>query len=119
MGSHSGLGILPGRVVRFPTDWKNGEGRPLKIPHMGWNRIIHDGRHPLLASVPSGAYGYFVHSYYCEPATEDFILARTDYGDWFTSIVGKDRVYGIQFHPEKSQTVGLQILHNYVKMDGR
>lgn len=119
MGNHAGLGLLPGRVTRFSSEWKNSDGRPLKVPHMGWNRIVHNGEHQLLHGVPSGSFGYFVHSYYCDPVTDACILARTDYGGWFASIVGRDRIHGIQFHPEKSQAVGLQILQNYVRMKGR
>lgn len=116
MGSHEGLGLLPGTVVKFSPDRQPSTGRPLKVPHMGWNRIVHDENHPLLDEVPSGSFGYFVHSYYCEPQVGVGVLAQTDYGGWFTSVVGQGSVYGIQFHPEKSQGVGLRILHNYVRM---
>ncbi len=114
MGEHRGLGLLPGRVVRFPH--RATSEQTLKVPHMGWNEIVHDGRHPLLAGVPSGAHGYFVHSYYCQPDNDDAIVATTDYGLPFTSIVAHDNVMGIQFHPEKSQSVGLRILRNFVTM---
>lgn len=117
MGDHTGLGLLRGKVTKFPADVRNDDGRPLKIPHMGWNRIVHDESHPLLAGVPSGAYGYFVHSYYCEPATDACTVAWTDYGRRFASIVGQEHIVGIQFHPEKSQSVGLQILRNYARME--
>jgi glutamine amidotransferase len=109
MGQYAGLGLLPGDVVRFPA------GGP-KIPHMGWNQLLHDGRHPLLKGVPSGAFTYFVHSYYCRPAEEKNIIARTDYGLPFAAIVARDNVFGIQFHPEKSQRIGLAILRNFAHM---
>lgn len=114
MGSHQGLGLLPGRVTRFP------EGG-LKIPHMGWNQLHPPGQAaafdaPLLAGIPSGGYAYFVHSYYVEPADDADVLARTDYGDLFASVVGRGNVYGVQFHPEKSQDVGLRILQNFVEL---
>lgn len=114
MGEHRGLGLLPGRVVRFPHTVASEQS--LKVPHMGWNEIAHDGRHPLLAGVPSGAHGYFVHSYYCQPDAAEVIVATTDYGLPFASVVGRDNVMGIQFHPEKSQSVGLRILRNFVTM---
>jgi imidazole glycerol-phosphate synthase subunit HisH len=115
MGDHTGLGLITGRVVRF-SESVSDDGRPLKVPHMGWNRILHDGRHPLLEGVPPGAYGYFVHSYYCAPEVTDCVLAETDYGGRFASIIGSGHRFGIQFHPEKSQSVGLQILRNFASM---
>ena len=110
MGEHRGLGLLPGRVVRFPEDLG------LKIPHMGWNALHPVQESPLLAGVPDGGYAYFVHSYYVEPADVGDVLARTDYGLSFPSVVGRGRVFGVQFHPEKSQSVGLQILRNFAEM---
>ncbi|GAB4267754.1 MAG: imidazole glycerol phosphate synthase subunit HisH [Candidatus Promineifilaceae bacterium] len=125
MGTHKGLGLIPGQVTRFPEKSPMALNAPasrtanrqsLKIPHMGWNQIEHGETHPLLASIPSGSYAYFVHSYYCLPANPDDGLAFTDYGLRFTSIVGHGRIFGIQFHPEKSQQVGLRILQNFVNM---
>jgi glutamine amidotransferase len=111
MGLHEGLGLVPGRVTRFElADSK------LKVPHMGWNRIEHQANHPLLRGVPNGVYAYFVHSYYCVPFAAENIVATTCYGEAFASIVAKDNVYGIQFHPEKSQRYGLQILRNYAEL---
>lgn len=109
MGEHRGLGLLPGSVVRFA-----GDG--LKVPHMGWNQIEHDGQHVLLQNVPSGAHAYFVHSYYCRPGDSNATLAETEYGHRFPAIAGRENVVGIQFHPEKSQNVGLQILKNFVNL---
>jgi glutamine amidotransferase len=88
--------------------------RILKVPHMGWNQIEHDGRHPLLAGVPGGSHTYFVHSYYCIPQNEADVVATTDYGIEFAAIAARDHVFGIQFHPEKSQRVGLRIIRNFV-----
>jgi glutamine amidotransferase len=125
MGRHPGLGLIPGTVKRFnfepPRDEpgfarQDAANRNLKVPHMGWNQIEHNGRHPLLQEVPNSAHAYFVHSYYCAPADVDTIIAKTEYGEEFAAIVGRDRVFGIQFHPEKSQKVGLQIISNYVTM---
>jgi glutamine amidotransferase len=116
MGQHAGLGLIPGQVTRFPAD-RRAAGRPLKVPHVGWNEIDPAGSHPLLAEIAPGAHAYFVHSYYCAPRDEADVLARADYGGPFAAVVGRGRVYGIQFHPEKSQRVGLRILANYAAME--
>jgi glutamine amidotransferase len=107
MGRHAGLGLLPGRVVRFAV-----EG--LKIPHTGWNQIEPTGPNTLLDGLRPGAWAYFNHAYYCQ-AQPQHILAVTDYGGPFPSVVGRGQVYGVQFHPEKSQKVGLHILRNFVE----
>jgi glutamine amidotransferase len=109
MGQHYGLGLIEGSVKRFPA------GGP-KIPHMGWNQIEHDGCHRLLKGVQPGAYTYFVHSYFCQPADRGMIIAQTDHGKRFGAIIARDNIFGIQFHPEKSQQVGLTILRNFVEM---
>ena len=88
----------------------------LKIPHMGWNQLEPAWENPLLNGVRLGDYVYFVHSYYCDPDDATAVLAWTDYGLPFASVVAKDNVYGLQFHPEKSQSVGLKILQNFVKI---
>jgi glutamine amidotransferase len=106
MGQHQGLGVLPGRVLRFPTG--------LTVPHMGWNQIEPQRDHPLLRQVDPGDFAYFAHSYYAVPQQAQDIIACTDYGLPYPSIVGRDNVCAIQFHPEKSQHVGLQILKNFV-----
>ena len=111
MGRFEGLGLIPGRVTRFELDDKQ-----LKVPHMGWNQIEHNESHPLLKAVPSGSHTYFVHSYYCVPANEEDIAAVTEYGTPFASIVSRGNVHGIQFHPEKSQKRGLQLLRNFLAM---
>lgn len=116
MGRHAGLGIIPGRVVRFAGDLipQPSNRRPLKIPQIGWNQLHHAQTDPLLAGVPDGAYAYFVHSYYCAPADERYIVATTDFGGPYASVVRRGNVWGIQCHPEKSQAVGLRILQNFV-----
>ncbi len=112
MGQHEGLGILPGKVVRFPD-------RPgLAVPHMGWNQIEPARPHPLLRHINSGDFAYFAHSYYAVPANPADIIGCTDYGQPFPTVVGRDNVCAIQFHPEKSQQVGLQILRNFVEWVG-
>jgi len=106
MGAHRGLAILPGQVVRFP--------QTLTVPHMGWNQIEPQQNHPLLKNIERGDFAYFAHSYHAVPANPTHILACTEYGQRYASVVGKDNVCAIQFHPEKSQQVGLQILKNFV-----
>jgi len=115
MGRHAGLGIIPGRVLRFRRDMRGADGRPLKVPHIGWNQLEQARpADPLLAGVPDLAYAYFVHSYYCAPQTPDCVLTLTAYGIEFASVVRRGKVWGIQCHPEKSQDVGLRILRNFV-----
>lgn len=121
MGMHQGLGLIPGRVVKFPSPAAGAAGvdeaEKLKVPHVGWNQITHDGSQPLLADVPPGAHAYFVHSFFCEPADTADVVATTDYGRAFAAIVRRGRVFGIQFHPEKSHSVGLRILRNYAALE--
>jgi glutamine amidotransferase len=114
MGDHKGLGLLPGHVTRFPESVL--QSRSLKIPHMGWNQLHTRRASPLLAGITSGGYAYFVHSYYVEASDPNDVLATTDYGIDFPSVVGRDNVFGIQPHPEKSQVVGQQILKNFLEI---
>lgn len=109
MGEHAGLGILPGRVKRFPVIPTPN----LKVPQTGWNQIQPCTDSPLFCGLIPGAYAYFNHGYYCAAQPDD-TLATTDYGGAYASVVGRGRVYGIQFHPEKSQHVGLLLLKNFV-----
>ncbi len=124
LGEHEGLGILPGRVTRFPANLKADPGPEttgapahlyLKVPQTGWNQIKPQKPSPLFHELPAGSFAYFNHSYYCAAAPAD-TLATTDYGFDYPSIVGRERVYGIQFHPEKSQNVGLRLLRNFVEL---
>ncbi len=109
MGVHPGLGLLPGRVVRFDLPAE------LKVPHTGWNQIQPGQATPLFEGLPAGAWAYFNHGYYGQARKEDTI-AVTDYGIDFACAVRRDNAYGIQFHPEKSQQVGLRILRNFVEL---
>ncbi len=111
MGLHDGLGLIPGHVTRF--DFAN---KGLKVPHMGWNQVEFQGINPLLQYVPNGFHAYFVHSYYCVTDDERDVIANTIFGHTFVSCVARDNIFGIQFHPEKSQRYGLQILHNFVTL---
>lgn len=109
-GGSEGLGIFKGKVIRFPSTEKTG----LKVPHMGWNLVqpVPNKENPLLPAGQTG-YAYFVHSYYPQPTDEDIILATCNYGVSFPCMVGRENVFGVQFHPEKSQRFGLQILKNF------
>jgi len=114
-GEHQGFGVIKGEVVAFPKT----EG--LKVPHMGWNRIVQKSEIknkncPLLKNVPDKAYMYFVHSYYAVCEEDEVIATTTNYGKTFCSMVWKDNIYAMQFHPEKSQTCGLKIIENFVSI---
>jgi len=111
-GPVRGLGILPGRVVRFAPDPDR------KIPHMGWNTLRIARRAPELAGIDDDAYVYFVHSYYPVPADPAVVATTTVYGPEFASSVARDNVFACQFHPEKSQQVGLRMLDNFVRVVG-
>ncbi len=107
------LGILAGSVRRFPTFVEDGTGERLKIPHMGWNRLQIRQAHPLLAGVGPEDEFYFVHSYYPQPDDSAFVLATTEYGIGFASVVGCRNLAATQFHLEKSGRAGLRMLHNF------
>jgi len=115
MGEHPGLGLLSGRVLRFD------ESLSVKIPHTGWNQleVTHRGLRQadalLFNQVNAGAYVYFNHSYYCQPEDSSDVIATTDYGLRYACAVQRKNIYGVQFHPEKSQAVGLQILKNFLE----
>lgn len=111
-GEHKGLGILPGSCIRFDVDKTMG----LKVPHMGWNQLNVVRPSPILKDVPAGAGVYFVHSYHVAPTDASVIATTTDYGRPFVSSVWRDNLMATQFHPEKSQSVGLQILANFAAM---
>ncbi len=116
LGHHRGLGVIPGSVLKFPPHMRDASGAVLKIPQIGWNQLHHTGHDPLLSGVKSGAYAYFVHSYYCSPVGREHIVATTDFGIEYTSVVRRGHVWGIQCHPEKSQSIGLLILRNFIRI---
>lgn len=119
-GDTPGLGILAGRVRRFPTGGiTDAEGRRLKVPHMGWNRVRQVLDHPLWAGIPTDARFYFVHSYFVEPADVAVTAGATAYPTAFTSAVAKASLFAVQFHPEKSHAAGLRLLANFVDWNGR
>ncbi|HLJ10508.1 MAG TPA: imidazole glycerol phosphate synthase subunit HisH [Planctomycetaceae bacterium] len=109
-GTWEGLGIVPGEVVRFP------DAADLKVPHMGWNKVAAPEGCPLLAGMPRDPFFYFVHSYYGVPRDESVVVGRTEYGRPFSSLIQRGRLYATQFHPEKSQQFGLQLLKNFAQL---
>ncbi|HNP60629.1 MAG TPA: imidazole glycerol phosphate synthase subunit HisH [Nitrospirales bacterium] len=111
-GCHKGLGILAGKVKAIPRPSDGGEVS-FKIPHMGWNTVQVNRAAPPLRGIPSDSYVYFVHSYYVEPADGALVSTETEYGIPFASSVWKDNIFATQWHPEKSQAVGLQVLKNF------
>ena len=113
------LGVIPGKVVRFPQDMRDpGDGNKLKIPHMGWNQVHQRGNHPMWKDIPMDSRFYFVHSYYTVPARAEDIAATTPYGLDFASVIAHGNVFAVQFHPEKSQHSGLQLLSNFIGWNG-
>jgi glutamine amidotransferase len=113
-GLHRGMRILPGKVTKFPEDIQDPEtGQPYPIPHMGWNTIEIKKEIPLFAGIESGSFFYFVHSYYAIPQDHTDIAATTPYGIEFACAVQRDNLYAVQFHPEKSQEIGLRLLRNF------
>ncbi len=106
-GTHRGLGLLPGRVVRLPAG--------VKVPHMGWNQLQIVRSSPLLDGIETGAYVYFVHSYHAVPQDQAIIAATTEYGGSVAAVVGRDNLWATQFHPEKSGSVGLRMLANFAR----
>jgi len=109
-GRHEGLGVLPGKVVRFELP------KGYSVPHMGWNQLAIRRSAPLLKDMDEGTYVYFVHSYYVVPKDAQVIATETDYGVPFCSMVWRDNVFATQFHPEKSQTEGLKMLKNFAEL---
>ena len=108
VGRTLGFNFIPGKVKRLPAD--------LKVPHIGWNQLHVKRPDPLLEGISEGSFVYFVHSYYAEPEETDDVLATTDYGMEFAAIARKGNVWATQFHPEKSQEVGLRLLRNFAMM---
>jgi glutamine amidotransferase len=109
-GPHQGLSLLPGKVIRFQGEYK--------VPHMGWNRLTFEQGSPLFAGLEEG-HVYFVHSFHAKPERQEELLATTDYYQRVTAIVGRGNVYGMQFHPEKSGELGMQLLGNFLALAAR
>jgi glutamine amidotransferase len=114
-GLYSGLNVIPGHVLRFP-DQMTVAGEKLKVPQMGWNQLSFKRRPPAFEGIEDGSNVYFVHSYYVRPDDSGVVATTTDYGIEFCSSVWKDNIVATQFHPEKSQEIGLKILKNFARM---
>jgi glutamine amidotransferase len=109
------LGLIPGEVRRFElTGKKQPDGSAYKVPHMGWNQVRQDSKHPIWKGIPDLTSFYFVHSYFVVPQRKEDIAGSTEYGDWFTSAVARDNIFATQFHPEKSAEYGLKLYQNFV-----
>jgi glutamine amidotransferase len=104
-GRCEGLGLLRGRVRRFNTE--------LVVPQVGWNQITQQRSHQLFSGIEDNSFCYFVHSYFCEPDDENIVIGATEYGASYSSVVAERNIFGVQFHPEKSQSVGLRMLENF------
>ncbi|MCA1247738.1 imidazole glycerol phosphate synthase subunit HisH [Massilia sp. MS-15] len=110
-----GLGLLPGRVVRFQLDGRlQADGSRFKVPQMGWNRVRQTRAHPLWEGVEDGSYFYFVHSYYAVPEQARDTIGETDYGGMYACAVARDNLVATQFHPEKSAAAGLRLYRNFI-----
>lgn len=112
------IGLLPGEVKFFGEQHKDAAGNALKVPHMGWNQVRHNN-HPLWADIPQDARFYFVHSYYIHTREAELVAGTCDYGVQFHAALTRGNLFATQFHPEKSHTVGLQLLKNFLQWDGR
>jgi glutamine amidotransferase len=114
-GDTPGLGLLPGKVVRFQLDGKlQPDGSRFKVPQMGWNRVRQTRAHPLWEGIDNDAYFYFVHSYYAQPDDAQDAIGETDFGGAFCCAVARDNIVATQFHPEKSAEAGLRLYRNFV-----
>ncbi|HHZ69771.1 MAG TPA: imidazole glycerol phosphate synthase subunit HisH [Methylococcaceae bacterium] len=113
------LNIIPGQVRCFSKDMIDSQGYKLKIPHMGWNEVTQEhSNHPLWQNIPQHSRFYFVHSYYVEPDDAQFSVATTCYPEPFSCVLKHNNIFAVQFHPEKSQTMGIQLLQNFLHWDG-
>ncbi|WP_154140342.1 imidazole glycerol phosphate synthase subunit HisH [Photobacterium damselae] len=110
-GESKGLDFIPGDVVHFESERKD-----IRIPHVGWNSVFHNGESKLFSGIPSGSDFYFVHSYHFNTKNDENILATSEHGSRFISAVYRDHVFGTQFHPEKSQQFGLKLLKNFLEL---
>ena len=119
-GGVEGLGVLPGKVRRFPKDaMVNGQGAKLKVPHMGWNQVEQKMSHALWTGIPPDSRFYFVHSYFVEADDTQQVAGVSRYPFAFTCAVACENIFAVQFHPEKSQSAGLRLLANFVDWNGK
>lgn len=117
-GDTPGLGILPGKVVRFPANIFSDQGEKLKVPHMGWNQVYQAMSHPMWDGIADGSRFYFVHSYYVDTPEKALVAGTSRYPTSFTCAVARNNIFAVQFHPEKSQSAGLRLLSNFVSWNG-
>lgn len=118
-GDAPGLGILPGKVIKFSKDgMHDAVGHKLKVPHMGWNQVYQAKNHPMWQNIADAERFYYVHSYYVVPHNQECIVGYSEYPERFTSAVAQDNIFAVQFHPEKSQHAGLQLLSNFARWNG-
>jgi glutamine amidotransferase len=119
-GNANGLGILAGNVKRFPSEeMHDANGDKLKVPHMGWNQVYQQQTHPMWKDIADGERFYYVHSYFVQPADASLVAGVTNYPKPFTGAIAKNNIFAVQFHPEKSQHAGLQLLANFVQWNGQ
>ncbi len=119
-GDANGLGILAGNVKRFPSEeMHDANGDKLKVPHMGWNQVYQQQSHPMWKDIADGERFYYVHSYFVQPADASLVTGVTNYPKPFTGAIAKNNIFAVQFHPEKSQHAGLQLLANFVRWNGQ
>ena len=112
------LNIVKGHVVQFAPGLKDAQGNTLKVPHMGWNQV-HQNPHPLWDAIPQDSRFYFVHSFYTVPEDSFMVAATADYPEMFACALASENLFAVQFHPEKSQAVGLQLLKNFLHWNGQ
>ena len=117
-GNTPGLGVLSGKVVRFPTALIGSLGEKLKVPHMGWNQVYQTMSHPMWNGIADGTRFYFVHSYYVDTPDHGLVAGTSRYPSSFTCAVARNNIFAVQFHPEKSQSAGLRLLSNFVSWNG-
>lgn len=112
-GNQKGFGLLPGKVIKFKSDYKER----IKIPHMGWNSVMQSNAHPMWRNIRSGSKFYFVHSYFAQASDKKLVVGQTEHGENFASAVARDNIFACQFHPEKSAAIGLQLLENFISWE--
>ena len=117
-GGVSGLGVLPGQAIRVPAGERGADGRPLKVPHMGWSRVHQVRGHPLWSGIRDATWFYFVHGYYVHAGSPEHVVGEAEHGRRFAAAIARGPCFAVQFHPEKSQDAGLRLYSNFLNWDG-